>query len=101
VHTHKQSFLAASSPEELLNRFRCLSSEKGWTVMSADPRSAHAQSGLSWRSAGEDITVSVDPEAEGTRVEMAVTPRLGKLQVIDWAEGSAFAREIAGRMTSA
>jgi hypothetical protein len=54
-----------------------------------------AQSSLSLRSAGEDMTVSVEPEAGGARVDPVVTPRLGRLQVIDWGEGSTFAREIA------
>jgi hypothetical protein len=99
VHIHKQSFLSASPPEEVLDRFRSLAAERSWRLKSEDPTSVHAQSGLTLRSAGEDVTISVDQEAEGTRVEMVVSPRLGKLQVVDWGEGSAFAREITERLS--
>ena len=93
--THRMSFTSASAPEEVLNRFRQLASDKGWTVVSEDGAAVHVQSGLSLRSGGEDMTVSVEHQAGGARIDLVVTPRLGRLQVIDWGDGSIFAREIA------
>lgn len=95
MSTHRMSFASSSAPYEVLDRFRQLAADKGWMVVSENSAVVHAQSGLSLRSAGEDMTVSVEPQASGAQVGLVVTPRLGRLQVIDWGEGAAFAREIA------
>jgi hypothetical protein len=63
-----------------------------------DGPTVHAQSGLSLRSAGQDIEVSADARADGTQVNLVVTPRLGALQLIDWGEGAKFEREILDRL---
>jgi hypothetical protein len=74
LHTHKTSFVSLLSPEEVLGRFRQVSAEKGWTLRPEDGPTVHAQSGLSLRSAGQDIEVSVDAKADGTQVNLVVTP---------------------------
>ena len=94
MHTHTTSLVSSLSPEEILDRFRQLSADRGWTLTSEDRTRVHAQSGLSLKSAGEDIEVSVDPKADGIHVRLVVTPRLGALQLIDWGEGSTFEREV-------
>jgi len=70
VHTHTTSFVSSLSPEEILDRFRQLSADRGWTLTSEDRTRVHAQSGLSLKSAGEDIEVSVDPKADGIHVRL-------------------------------
>jgi len=77
VQTHKMSLVSSLSPEEVLDRFRQLSAEKGWALRPEDRPAVHAQSGLSLRSAGQDIKVSADARADGTHVNLVVTPRLG------------------------
>lgn len=77
MQTHKMSLVSSLSPEEVLDRFRQLSAEKGWALRPEDGPAVHAQSGLSLRSAGQDIKVSADARADGTHVNLVVTPRLG------------------------
>lgn len=98
MHTHKTSFVSSLSPEEVLDGFRQFSAEKGWTLRPEDGPAVHAQSGLSLRSAGQDIEVSADARADGTHVNLVVTPRLGDLQLIDWGEGAKFKRDILDRL---
>lgn len=98
MHTYRKSLVSALAPEEVLDRFRQLAGDKGWLVVSEDEVTVHAQSGLTLRSAGENMAVSVQADGGGSEVDLVVTPRLGWLQVIDWGEGSMFAREIADRL---
>jgi len=94
VHTHNTSAVSPLSPEEILDRFRQLSVDKGWTLKSEDQTRIRVQSGLTLKSAGEDIEISVDPKPDGTHLHLVVTSRLGALQLIDWGEGSQFQQEI-------
>jgi hypothetical protein len=98
ARTHRKSLASALPPEEVLDRFRQLVSEKGWMVVSEDEVTVQARSGMTLRSAGEDMAVSVRPDHGSSQVDLVVTPRLGWLQVVDWGEASMFAREIAERL---
>ncbi len=101
VHTYRRLLVSALAPADVLYRFRQLAGEKGWLVVSEDEVTVHARSGLSLRSAGENVMVSVQADGEGSQVDLVVTPRAGWLQLFDWGEGSIFAREIADRLQAA
>lgn len=101
VHTCRKSLVSALAAGEVLDRFRQLAGDRGWMVVSADEVTVHARSGVTWRSAGENMAVSVRAAGGGSQVDLVVTPRMGWLQVIDWGEGSMFARKIADWLQAA
>jgi hypothetical protein len=98
MHDQESSFRSALGPAEVLQRFRRLAAAKGWEVTSEDEGRAHARSGLTLKSAGEDIDVGAEPEGEGSQVRVAVRSRLGAWQLIDWREAKQFHDEIVARL---
>jgi hypothetical protein len=91
-------FSTAMKREKVLTRFRQLCWEKGWDAPSGKQDSVQAESGLTTRSAGDDIGVSVMSIAEGAHVHLSVTPRFDGTQLIDWGEGSDIEREVTARL---
>lgn len=99
MHIHRKPFVSSLSPGEVFERFWELCAEEGWAPVESDEASAHAKSGPTLRSAGEDIRVSIEPGAEGTQVHLVVSPRLGVLQVVDWGEGRMVQRAVLDRLS--
>ena len=98
MHDHKSSFRSALAPAEVLQRFRQLAEVKAWEITYEDEGGAHARSGLTLKSAGEDIEIGVEPEDKGSQVRVTVRSRLGAWQVIDWGEAKQLHDEIVARL---
>ena len=84
-------FVSPNSAADVLRRFEQYAGERGWSVTRLSDGSIEAKQGVTWKSWGQRITVSVVPTADGSAVTINTR---APYQLHDWGQGDEMLNDI-------